>query len=190
MSRIGKKPLPVPTGVSVEVNGSKEIKISSGSNVLNMGIHPLIEIDYDSSTSLIKVDRKGDERLARAMHGTTVRLIANMIVGVTKGYEKSVQVHGTGYGVVQKGDTLEIAVGFAKPASVKIPSGIILDIKTPNSRGSDSPAEFIVKGIDKCLVGQFAASCRSVKKPEPYNGKGVRYTGEVVKRKAGKAFGG
>jgi large subunit ribosomal protein L6 len=190
MSRLGKKPVLIPSGVKVDLNGNKDIKISSGSNILTLDIHSTIELSYDASAAQIKVDRKSNERLARAMHGTTVRLLENMIVGVTKGYEKSCQIYGTGFGIVQKGKILEFSVGFAKPAPVKIPDGIVLDIKTPNARGGDSPAEFLIKGIDKCLVGQFAASCRSVSPPEPYNGKGVRYTGEVVKRKAGKAFGG
>ena len=148
----------------------------------------MITVTHDGQANEIKVERKGDSRMARAMHGTTRAHIANMIVGLTKGFEKGIEIYGTGYGVKQEGTNLVLAVGYAQPVKVAIPQGITVDIKTPNTRGNDTPAEFKVKGPDKCVVGQLAAVLRHAKPPEPYRGKGVRYADEVIKRKAGKAF--
>ncbi len=187
MSRIGKKAISIPAGVTVELAGAI-VKVSSGQNTLTQDIDPKIKVTVDTDAKEVHVAREGDDRHARAMHGTVRALIANMIVGVTKGYEKSIQIYGTGFGVKQQGAELHITVGFAKPCVVKIPQGITLDIDSPNARGNDSPATFKIKGSDKCMVGQFAADCRRVKPPEPYQGKGVRYADEVIKRKVGKAF--
>ena len=187
MSRIGKKAVPVPSGVKVELGG-QTLKISSGSGTLVHTINPLVKDEYDSSANEISVSRDSNERFARSMHGTTRALIANMIKGVTQGYEKGIRLYGTGYGVKQEGADLLLSVGTAKPARVPIPQGAVVDIKTPNARGNDVPAELVIKGADKQMVGQFAAVLRRVRPPEPYNGKGVRYADEVIKKKVGKAF--
>jgi large subunit ribosomal protein L6 len=187
MSRIGKKAVAVPSGVKVELSG-ESLKISSGSETLVHAIKPVVKVEYDSTANEIKVTRESNERFARAMHGTTRSLIANMIQGVTQGYEKGILMYGTGYGVKEQGAELHLSVGTAKPAQVPIPRGVVVDIKTPNARGNDVPAEISIKGADKQTVGQFAAVLRRVRPPEPYNGKGVRYRGEVIKKKAGKAF--
>lgn len=187
MSRIGKKAIAVPTGVKVELS-SEMLKISSGSGTLVHSINPIVKVEHDGSANEIHVSRDSNERFARAMHGTTRALIANMIHGVTKGYEKSMRLYGTGYGVKQQGTDLLLSVGRAVPAQVPIPQGVEVEIKTPNARGNDVPAELTIKGADKQSVGQFAAVLRHVRPPEPYNGKGIRYADEVIKRKVGKAF--
>ncbi len=187
MSRIGKKAVAIPSGVKVELSG-QTLKISSGSETLVHTINPIVKVEYDSSDQEIRVTRDSDERFVRAMHGTTRALIANMIHGVTKGYEKGLLIFGTGYGVKQEGAALLLSVGMAQPAQVPVPSGVTVEIKTPNARGNEVPAAMTVRGADKQTVGQFAAVIRRVRPPEPYNGKGVRYADEVVKRKVGKAF--
>ena len=188
MSRIGKKPVKVPQGVKVELK-SNLVKISGSSSSLSLDIRPEVKVSYDSEIQEIKVQRHSDERFHRALHGTVRALIANMIEGVTKGFSRSLQIYGTGYGVKEQGKDLLVTVGFAKPAVLPIPQGIKLEIKAPNTRGNDIPAEFSINGPDKAVVGQFAAAIRAIRPAEPYLGKGIRYTGEVIKRKAGKAFG-
>lgn len=188
MSRIGKKPVTVPSGVKVGLQGN-HLSVSSSGGTLTLDIHPEIQVSYDADANKIEVTRRGDQRLQRALHGTTRALIQNMIEGVTKGFARTLKIFGTGYGVEQKGQDLVVQVGFAKPASLPIPAGVTLEIKTPNTRGNDVPAEFTVKGADKWAVGQFAASIRRIRPPEPYLGKGIRYADEVIKRKVGKAFG-
>lgn len=187
MSRIGKKEIKTPSGVKVEIAGGM-VKVSGSKETLSMPIHPRVEVAWDESAREIRVNRKGDERLDRAMHGTTRSLIANMIQGVTQGYSRGLQVFGSGYGVKQEGQNLVLTVGTAKPFNVTIPGGITVEIKTPNARGNDVPAEFTVKGADKHMVGQFAAELRRLRPPEPYNGKGIRYSDEQIKKKVGKAF--
>jgi large subunit ribosomal protein L6 len=187
MSRIGKKPVKVPAGVKVELKGN-QVSISGSNATLTLDIRPEVQVNYDEAAKEITVTRTGDQRLERALHGTTRALLQNMIEGVTKGYSKRLNIFGTGYGVEQKGQDLLISVGFAKPASLPIPAGVTVEIKTPNTRGNDVPADFTVTGADKWAVGQFAASIRQVRPPEPYLGKGIRYADEVIKRKVGKAF--
>lgn len=187
MSRIGKKIVEVPAAVKVELN-DKVLKMSSSSGSLSLEIHSSIAIAHDGDAKTISVSRTGEGRLARAMHGTTRAHVANMVTGLTKGFEKGILIYGTGYGVKQEGTNLVLAVGFAKPVTIPIPQGVTIDIKTPNTRGNDTPAEFTVKGTDRCSVGQMAAVLRQAKPPEPYRGKGIRYADEIVKRKAGKAF--
>lgn len=188
MSRIGKKPIPVPSGVKVELAGDV-IKVSGSAATLTMDIHPTVAVSYDEGAKEVSVTRKGDERLQRAMHGTTRALINNMIIGVTQGYKKAIQIFGTGYGVKVQGKEMQLTVGYAKPACLNIPDGVTVDIETPNSRGNDVPALFIIVGPDKHKVGQFAAAIRKVRPPEPYKGKGIRYKDEHIRRKVGKAFG-
>ncbi len=187
MSRIGKKPVPVPAGVKVELNGA-HLKVSGASAALSLDVRSEVKVEYDKKASQINVIRQGETRFHRALHGTVRALIANMIRGVTEGFKKDLLIFGTGYNVKQQGDKLFVSVGFAKPVSLTIPQGVNVEIKTPNTRGNDVPAEFSVRGPDKCLVGQFAAAVRNLRPPEPYLGKGIRYADEHVKRKMGKAF--
>ncbi|MBN1437563.1 MAG: 50S ribosomal protein L6 [Sedimentisphaerales bacterium] len=188
MSRIGKKPVSVPSGVKVEINQSV-LKVSGAKGNLTLNINPVVDVEWDSSANEVRVSRKSDERFDRAMHGTTRALIANMVEGVTKGFHRGLKIFGTGYGVKIQGQDILLTVGMAQPASVKIPAGIEIEIKTPNARGNDVPAEFIVSGADKAVVGEFAAEIRKCRPPEPYKGKGIRYADEQIKRKMGKAFG-
>jgi large subunit ribosomal protein L6 len=187
MSRIGNKPVKVPAGVKVELKGN-QISISGSADTLTLEFRADVQVNYDDKAGEITVTRNGDQRLQRALHGTTRSLIQNMIEGVTKGYARRLNIYGTGYGVEQKGQNLFVSVGFAKPASLPIPAGVIVEIKAPNTRGNDIPADFTIKGADKWAVGQFAASIRQIRPPEPYLGKGIRYADEVIKRKVGKAF--
>ena len=188
MSRIGKQPVKVPSGVKVELS-KQQLKISSAKESLNLNIHPEVTLEYDADAGEIRVTRSGDERLQRAMHGTTRALIANMIQGVTTGFSRFLAIYGTGYGVKVQGTDLLLTVGMAKPATMAIPQGVSVDIKTPNARGNDNPALFSVAGANKQVVGQFAAEIRRQRPPEPYKGKGIRYADEQIKRKVGKAFG-
>jgi len=188
MSRIGQKPVKVPAGVKVELSGA-QLKLTGGQDSLMLRLHPRVEVEYDGKAGEIQVRRRGEERLDRALHGTTRALIANMVQGVTQGYQKSISIYGTGYSVEVKGQQLVLKVGYGHPVYLEVPGGVKVDVKTAGARGNDVPAEFTVRGADKWAVGQFAAAIRAVRPPEPYLGKGIRYTGERVRRKVGKAFG-
>lgn len=188
MSRVGKKPISVPEGVKVEVD-TKQVKISTSTHSLTLDVRPEIKVEYNSDTKEIVVSRVGDGRLQRALHGTTRAHIANMVLGVTKGFKKTMQIFGTGYGIKQQGAKVMFDLGYAKPASLDIPAGVTIEVKAPNARGNDVPAEFSILSADKWSVGELAAKIRRLRPPEPYRGKGVRYSDEIVKRKVGKAFG-
>ena len=176
MSRIGKVPVPVPAGVDVTIEGAA-VTVKGPKGTLS---HTIAEpIIVEKSEDGLEVKRPNDERISKSLHGLTRTLIANMVVGVTDGYEKKLEIVGTGYRVVQKGSDLEFALGFSHPVLVSAPSGITLTV--------ESPTKFSVAGIDKQQVGEVAANIRKIRKPEPYKGKGVRYAGEQVRRKAGKA---
>ena len=187
MSRIGKKPVKIPTGVKVELQ-SNQLKISGSSASLTLDVHADINVVYDAEASEVKVSRPSDIRLHRALHGTTRALIANMVEGVTKGFSKSLEIYGTGYGIKEQGKEIALSLGFAAPVVLPIPEGVKVEIKTPNARGNDVPALFSLSGADKHAVGQFAAVIRRARPPEPYLGKGIRYGNEVIRRKSGKAF--
>ena len=179
MSRIGKQPVAVPSGVKVGLSG-KEISIEGPLGKLSWGLRPEITATYDEAKKQLVVSRSDDGRLARALHGLSRAVIQNMVQGVTKGYEKKLEIVGVGYlAAVQKG-VLQLRVGFANEVQLPIPPG--LTVTCPDQ------THVLVKGSDKQMVGQFAAEVRSVRKPEPYKGKGIRYDGEVVRRKAGKAM--
>ena len=176
MSRIGKVPVPVPAGVDVTIDGAA-VTVKGPKGTLS---HTIAEpIIVEKGEDGLEVKRPNDERISKSLHGLTRTLIANMVVGVTDGYEKKLEIVGTGYRVVQKGSDLEFALGFSHPVLVSAPSGITLTV--------ESPTKFSVAGIDKQQVGEVAANIRKIRKPEPYKGKGVRYAGEQVRRKAGKA---
>lgn len=176
MSRIGKLPIPVPAGVDIEIDG-REVTVKGPKGTLShtvAGPLGLAQVD----TALI-VTRGDDERRSRSLHGLTRTLIANMVIGVTEGYTKKLEIVGTGYRVVAKGAALELALGYSHPITVTPPEGISFAVETPT--------RFVVSGIDKQKVGEVAANLRKLRKPDPYKGKGVRYSGEQIKRKVGKA---
>lgn len=182
MSRIGKQPVSVPANVKVSITGDVLV-IESGKNKLDLKIRPEVKVAWDESEKHILVsvnESSPDQRFARAMWGTTRSLIQNMILGVTKGYQKKLEVVGVGWSAAVSGSTLELKVGYANPVLVDIPMGI--DVKVERSI-------ITVNGIDKQMVGEFSASVRAKRKPEPYNGKGVKYLDEVIRRKSGKVFG-
>jgi large subunit ribosomal protein L6 len=176
MSRIGRAPVPVPAGVTATISG-QDIMVVGPKGSLSITISNPIEIKQEGEE--IIVSRPDDERASRSLHGLSRTLIANMITGVTTGYEKTLEIVGTGYRVAANGNNLEFALGFSHPVVVTAPEGITFAVETP--------IKFKVIGIDKQKVGEVAANIRKIRKPEPYKGKGVRYEGEVVRRKAGKA---
>ena len=177
MSRIGKMPIAVPSGVEVKVLGRK-VSVKGPQGVLERELPGEITLRQDD-TSLL-VERPNDERQNRALHGLTRSLVANMVTGVTSGYAKDLEIVGVGYRATSKGpNQLELALGFSHPVVVDAPDGISFEVP--------APTRITVRGIDKEKVGQVAADIRKIRKPEPYKGKGVRYAGEVVLRKAGKA---
>jgi len=177
MSRIGKKPVAIPSGVKVSV-ANREISVEGKLGKLVWSHRPEVEVAVDDEAKSVVVTRKTDNRDGRALHGLTRSLIQNMVVGVTEGYEKRLEIHGVGYLGAIAGDTLQLRVGFANEIHKKIPAGV--DVTCPDQ------THVVVKGTDKQKVGQFAAEVRAVRKPEPYKGKGIRYEGEQVRRKAGK----
>ncbi|MBN1155873.1 50S ribosomal protein L6 [candidate division KSB1 bacterium] len=180
MSRVGKRPINLPEGVKVELANSI-ITISKGSNVLTQKIHPDISVDVDSDTKEIQVSRPTDNKLHRSLHGLYRALISNMVVGVTNGFTKRLEIVGVGHRAELRGKSLFLNIGYSHPILFKVPDEVEIKL--------ESPTVISVKGIDKQLVGQIAAKIRSFKPPEPYKGKGIRYSGEYVRRKAGKTAG-
>jgi len=177
MSRIGKSPIPVPSGVDVTLDG-RVVRVKGPQGSLERQIPGEITVRQDEATLL--VERPNDERANRALHGLTRSLVHNMVVGVTAGFVKELEIVGVGYrAAAPSPNRLDLALGFSHPVAVDAPAGITFEVPIPT--------RIIVKGIDKELVGQVAANIRKIRKPEPYKGKGVRYAGEVVQRKAGKA---
>ena len=178
MSRIGRQPVPIPDGVSVRMDG-RVLEVSKGNTKLRQWIDPRIDVEIVDGE--VRFSRRSDDRSGRAMHGLYRALCANMVKGVTEGYQKQLQIVGVGFGAQLKGKTLELNVGFANRVEIAVPDGITVEV--PNA------STIVVKGADKQLVGQTAAAIRRVRPPEPYKGKGIRYVDEVVKRKAGKTVG-
>jgi large subunit ribosomal protein L6 len=177
MSRIGRMPITVPSGVDVTING-RDVTVKGPKGTLSHSVAPPITVDRSDDGTLL-VARPDDERASRALHGLTRTLVANMVVGVTEGYTKTLEIVGTGYRVQARGRDLEFALGFSHPVVVPAPDGVTFAVETPT--------RFSVSGIDKQQVGQVAANIRRLRKPDPYKGKGVRYQGEYIRRKAGKA---
>jgi large subunit ribosomal protein L6 len=176
MSRIGRLPIDIPAGVDVKVDGAA-VTVKGPKGELALNVASPIEVKVEDNQVL--VTRPDDERTSRSLHGLTRTLIANQIIGVTQGYSKGLEIVGTGYRVAQKGSSVEFALGFSHPVTVEPPAGITLTVEGNN--------KITVAGIDKQAVGETAANIRKIKKPEPYKGKGIRYAGEVVRRKAGKS---
>jgi len=188
MSRIGKKPIGIPGGVKVEQKG-RCVKVSGPLGELQMDCHPRIKVKIDDAEGKILVENKRpQDRQNKQLHGTMRALIANMVTGVSKGFEKKMQIFGTGYNIKEQGGKLAFQVGFCHPVELVIPKGIKVNIEVGATRGNDVPAKFTLSGTDKCLLGQFAADIRKIRPPEPYKGKGIRYADEQIRRKVGKAF--
>ena len=177
MSRIGRLPIPVPSGVDVTISG-RDVAVKGPKGSLNHTLVEPISIERADDGTLV-VSRPDDERDSKARHGLSRTLVANMIQGVTAGYERTLEIVGVGYRVVAKGSDLEFALGFSHPVLVTPPAGISFEVQ--------APTRFVVRGIDKQQVGEVAANIRRIRPPEPYKGKGVRYQGEAVRRKVGKA---
>jgi large subunit ribosomal protein L6 len=178
MSRIGKKPVPVGKA-KVTINNQK-IAVEGPKGKLELDVHPLIKVANQDGN--LVVSRPDDEKQSKALHGLTRALLANMIEGVTNGYRKALEIQGVGYKAEQRGKNLVLAVGYANPVTVPIPGNVTVKLEGTN--------KIEVTGADKQAVGEFAARVRKVRKPEPYKGKGIRYEGEQVKIKPGKAFAG
>jgi large subunit ribosomal protein L6 len=177
MSRIGKLPIPVPAGVDVTIDG-RTVAVKGPKGALSHTIAAPIEIAKGEDGTLL-VTRPNDERVSKALHGLSRTLVANMITGVTAGYSKALEISGVGYRVQAKGSNLEFALGYSHPVLVEAPEGISFKV--------ESPVKFSVEGIDKQKVGEVAANIRKLRKPDPYKAKGVKYAGEVIRRKVGKA---
>ncbi|RTL70721.1 MAG: 50S ribosomal protein L6 [Pseudonocardiaceae bacterium] len=176
MSRIGKLPITVPSGVDVAIEG-RTVTVKGPKGTLSHTVIEPITVERGDDGAVV-VKRPDDERRSKAYHGLTRTLVNNLVIGVTAGYEKKLEIVGVGYRVALKGSNLEFALGFSHPVVVTPPAGITFAV--------ESPTKFSVAGIDKQLVGETAANIRKIRKPEPYKGKGVRYAGEVVRRKVGK----
>ncbi len=177
MSRIGKLPIAVPSGVDVTIEG-QGVTVKGPKGTLTHVVAAPITIEKDDAGTL-QVKRPNDERTSKALHGLTRTLVANMVEGVTKGYEKKLEIVGTGYRVQARGSNLEFALGYSHPITIEPPDGVTFAV--------EAPTRFSVSGIDKQKVGEVAANLRKLRKPDPYKGKGVRYAGEQIKRKVGKA---
>ena len=177
MSRIGRLPIPVPAGVDVSIDGS-DVTVKGPKGTLTHTVVNPISVEKAEDGTL-QVTRPNDERAAKERHGLTRTLINNMIVGVTTGYSKTMEISGVGYRVTAKGSSLEFALGYSHPIVVEPADGISFAVETPT--------RFVVSGIDKQLVGETAANIRKLRKPDPYKAKGVKYQGEVIRRKVGKA---
>jgi len=178
MSRIGKRPVAVPKGVEVRLEG-RTVHVKGPKGTLFLEAHPDVRVVVEEGE--VVVSRPSDQPKHRALHGLTRTLISNMVAGVTKGFEKKLEIQGVGYRAEKKGNGITLHVGYSHTVAYPAPAGISLETPTPT--------EIVVKGPDKALVGQVAAEIRGVRPPEPYKGKGIRYAGEQVRRKAGKTAG-
>ncbi|WP_199441759.1 50S ribosomal protein L6 [Umezawaea beigongshangensis] len=176
MSRIGKLPITVPSGVDVNIEG-QDVKVKGPKGALSLSVAEPIVVEK-SEDGTLEVKRPNDERRSRSLHGLSRTLVHNMVIGVTQGYEKKMEIHGVGYRVALKGSSLEFALGYSHPVKVDAPEGITFVV--------ENPTRFSIQGIDKQLVGEVAANIRKLRKPDPYKGKGVRYSGEKIRRKVGK----
>jgi large subunit ribosomal protein L6 len=179
MSRIGKQPVAIPAGVKVRVADGK-VFVEGPKGKLELAPHRLVKVEVDEGAKAVKVSRSDDERFSRALHGLTRSLVANMVQGVTKGYEKRLKIEGIGYQARMDQKAVVLTVGYANAVTMQPPAGVTVELADPTT--------IIVKGADKQQVGQFAAEVRAVRKPEPYKGKGIRYENEQVRRKEGKSF--
>lgn len=176
MSRIGRKPIPVPAGVDIKIDGA-EVTVKGPRGQLSQKVHPDMLLVREDGNLLVQ--RPDDERMHRALHGLTRTLLANMVTGVTTGFRKNMEMSGVGYRAAKTGNNLTLSLGYSHPVVIEPPQGITFIVETPT--------RIAVEGIDKQLVGETAANIRAWRPPEPYKGKGIRYEGEVIVRKAGKS---
>jgi large subunit ribosomal protein L6 len=176
MSRIGKQPIPVPSGVDVSIDGQK-VSVKGPKGTLELAVAEPITLSRNDDGAIV-VARPDDERQNRSLHGLSRTLVSNLVEGVTQGYTTKMEIHGVGYRVQLKGSNLEFALGYSHPVVVQAPEGISFAVETPT--------KFSVSGIDKQKVGQISANIRRLRRPDPYKGKGVRYEGEQIRRKVGK----
>jgi large subunit ribosomal protein L6 len=189
MSRIGKIPVPIPDKVKVTVSG-QTVKVEGPKGTLEWAFDKAIRVGIDEAKKQVRVERTDDQHQSKALHGLTRALINNMVKGVTQGYERALELYGTGYSANVQGKKLVLQCGFAHAVEKTIPAGLEVAVEVPQTRGNDTPAKFTVRGCDKQLVGEFAAEVRHIRPAEPYLGKGFRYLGEQIRRKAGKTFVG
>ncbi|MCV7402052.1 50S ribosomal protein L6 [Mycobacterium fragae] len=176
MSRIGKQPIPVPTGVEVTIDG-QNVSVKGPKGTLGLTVSEPITVSRDDDGAIV-VTRPDDERRSRSLHGLSRTLVSNLVTGVTQGYTTKMEIFGVGYRVQLKGSNLEFALGYSHPVVVEAPDGITFSVETPT--------KFSISGIDKQKVGQISANIRRLRRPDPYKGKGVRYEGEQIRRKVGK----
>ena len=176
MSRIGRAPITVPAGVEIKVDANNHITVKGPKGTLERDLVPQIKVEV--AEGVINVTRPNDEKQNRSLHGLTRTLVANMVTGVTEGYKKTLEVNGVGYRCTKEGKKLVMNIGFSHPVNVEEIDGITIDVPNPNT--------VVINGIDKQKVGQFAADVRAKRPPEPYKGKGIKYSDEVVRRKEGK----
>lgn len=177
MSRIGKKPVPIPSGVEVQVDDNNQVRVKGPKGELVRQLHKEMIISTEEGT--ITVQRPTENKKHRSLHGLTRTLISNMVEGVTKGFEKTLELVGVGYRATMQGQKLVLAVGYSHPVEFDPPKGLEIEVPSPN--------KIIVRGIDKEQVGALAANIRATREPEPYKGKGIKYEGEYIRRKVGKA---
>ena len=188
MSRIGKQPVAVPKSVEVTLSG-RHLKFKGPLGQLEHEVWDGLDVAYQPEARLIQVTRKAEDKNSRAMHGLHRSLVNNKVQGVAQGFSKRMELYGMGYSVDLRGKSLVLQVGFCHEVVFELPAGVSVDVEQKSAQ-NEVPARFVVKGIDKQQVGQFAATVRAVRPPEPYKGKGLRYEGEYVRRKEGKAFAG
>ncbi|MDO4204308.1 MAG: 50S ribosomal protein L6 [Selenomonadaceae bacterium] len=177
MSRIGRAPIVIPAGVTVTVEEGNLVKVKGPKGELSRTLHPEMKITVEDNT--VKVERPSEDKKHKSLHGLTRTLINNMVVGVTETYTKTLEITGVGYRAVRQGNNLNLSLGFSHPCIIEPPKGITLDAPAAN--------QIVINGIDKELVGAMAAKIRSLREPEPYKGKGIKYAGEKIRRKVGKA---
>ncbi|HNQ22762.1 MAG TPA: 50S ribosomal protein L6 [Phycisphaerae bacterium] len=196
MSRVGKQPVAVPPGITVKVAGQR-ISVKGPRGELTWEAPPTAAVSFDERARVVSVTRAGNDRQSRANHGLARALIANMVRGAATGFERRLEIYGTGYNCKLQGKVLHLNVGYSgrnrgrgSQYEVPVPDGVEVVVEVPAARGDNEPAKVLIKGTDKQKVGQFAAEVRAIRKTEPYRGKGIRYEGEHIKRKQGKALSG
>lgn len=179
MSRIGKMPIEVPIGVDINIDENNVVTVKSSKGTLTQEMHKDMIIKLEDGKILVQ--RPSDQKIHKSLHGLTRTLVSNMVEGVTKGFEKTLEINGVGYRALKQGKKLVLTLGYSHPVEMEEPAGITVDVPTPN--------KLIVKGMDKQAVGEFAAKIRSKRKPEVYKGKGIKYETEIIRRKEGKTGG-
>jgi len=182
------KPIEVPAGVEVTV-GPQILKLKGPLGEVEGQVPPELELQYDESEKTLRLTRRANDRHSRSLHGTYRSMLANLVEGVTKGFEKRMEIHGTGYSVEVRGDKLVLQIGFCHEVVFEVPKSVTVEVGQKSAQ-PDNPARFVLRGTGKQELGQFAADVRAARPPEPYKGKGIRCEGEYVLRKEGKTFGG